>query len=179
MIPRVTLDDLFPNAQQDDEPFECINKLLQEPLPCLSCGRPTVWVDLNAEAPICSMVCSDAFYAGYEYARAYEPGVGLRMNPFAELAKQALEEDARGETTPIEELMNEQTWQERLAELMTFTPTRLTTVVEQVGEEVLYSACLEIATDLNDWELVAGESADTLGGVIDSLLDAYEEWVDA
>jgi hypothetical protein len=78
MIERVTLDDLFPRAAVGDEPLRGIEKYGFSG-PCVFCGTPSGWIDVEFEHYVCSMVCDDAFWSGYEYARAWHPGIGLKL----------------------------------------------------------------------------------------------------
>jgi hypothetical protein len=68
MIPRITLDDLYPRSLYDDEPVEGIFKTVEGL--CWVCGRPTKWVSLHFEAHVCSMVCDGLGWHRYWKASA-------------------------------------------------------------------------------------------------------------
>jgi endogenous inhibitor of DNA gyrase (YacG/DUF329 family) len=75
MLPRVTLDDLFPRAQEWDEPTPGVFKC-GETHPCWVCGRPSTWADISFEGGLCSMVCSDIGWTRYWRADQTRTNVG-------------------------------------------------------------------------------------------------------
>lgn len=74
MIPRVTLDDLFPNATIGHEP-ECLLVFLSAFTDvCWVCGNVTPWVSLSFESHVCSMVCEDIGWNRFRIASAKSAG---------------------------------------------------------------------------------------------------------
>lgn len=53
-------DEAFPDAPLGCEKFMDFVKLLEEPHPCFHCGRPTRWVEINYQGPLCSLDCDHA-----------------------------------------------------------------------------------------------------------------------
>lgn len=73
MIPRVTLDNLFPRASYGEEPIPGI--FLAAFLdPCWVCGRITGWVSLTFEAHVCSPICEGLAWSRYVIAAAKADG---------------------------------------------------------------------------------------------------------
>jgi hypothetical protein len=64
MIDRTTWDDLYPRAKDNDEPQPGIVKGESDGV-CWRCKRPTDWLSLYWEAPICSFVCDDLAWVEY------------------------------------------------------------------------------------------------------------------
>jgi hypothetical protein len=66
MVPRLGFDDLYPRAQDNDEPVPGIIKGGRWE-PCWVCARPTRWISVSFEAHVCSAVCDqlgwDRFWA--------------------------------------------------------------------------------------------------------------------
>jgi hypothetical protein len=70
MVPRVTLDELFPRARDQDEPIPGIVRFASGGA-CWLCGRHSRWASLSFEAWVCSMVCDDLGW--WRYWRADAP----------------------------------------------------------------------------------------------------------
>lgn len=73
--------DKYPNAQINEEVEKCIVKVEIE-MPCLHCGEPSSFVDLDFESSFCSEECNSDKWKEYEDANEADEDKALLEEGF-------------------------------------------------------------------------------------------------